>query len=425
VPDTGWAKSGTHMAWGQDFTDKTDALLTMVSPVKLPYGARLQFNHAYAFEEGQELGRPVAYDGSVIEYNRMDGRGWLDAGKLIVAGDTYDPNVPITSSSGNPLAGRHAFAGNSYGYTASQLDLASFASSNVLFRFRVGTDEAVGNIGWVIDDVRLYTCQSSISVLPTQLTFAQQIVGTVSNSQDVSIKNTGTLPFTTRISVTADFRMTNTCPSSLPSGASCVIHVAFVPSAAGPRTGQITIGDGAPSVALAGTGLVAPPESILCYAFNDGYTAMTGPSDAIYISGRPNDRGKACLPDGSATGQCRKWFGRCFGARTGLPVNFSAFDDGYRRATAPTDALFVNGQNSLCIPDGTAAGTCRKWFGQGIASDGRTAACSVFDDGAARRSALVDAIYIPSPLPLGGSACIPDGTSKGTCRRWFGMCELR
>jgi bacillolysin len=160
VPETGWAKSGTRMAWGEGFSSVTDASLEMTSDLIIPANARLQFNHAYAFEQGLDVfGRPTAYDGSVVEYSLDGGTTWSDAGGLIVDGDQYDPNVPLTTTSGNPLGGRRAFAGNSFGYTASQLNLGSLAGRTARFRFRVGTDEAVGDIGWVIDDVQFYSCQ--------------------------------------------------------------------------------------------------------------------------------------------------------------------------------------------------------------------------------------------------------------------------
>jgi Zn-dependent metalloprotease len=154
VPDTGWAKSGTHMAWGEDFETYNDAALEMTKSFTLPARARLQFNHAYAFEADWFS----AYDGGVVEVSEDGGSSWKDAGVLIRAGDRYDPDSPIDSSTGNSLAGRLAFVGSSYGYTASQLDLTPLAGKSVRFRFRVGTDELVGNIGWVIDDVRLYSC---------------------------------------------------------------------------------------------------------------------------------------------------------------------------------------------------------------------------------------------------------------------------
>jgi bacillolysin len=168
VPDSGWAKSGTRMAYGENFNSPTDTVMSMATGVTLPAGAKLQFAHAYAFEQGVE-----AYDGGVIEYSTNGGSSWLDAGSMIVAGDPYDP-TPISSCCSNPLAGRRGFVGNSYGYTASQLNLGTLAGSNVRFRFRIGTDLAVGDLGWVVDDFRLYTCSSSctFSITPTSQAFA-------------------------------------------------------------------------------------------------------------------------------------------------------------------------------------------------------------------------------------------------------------
>ena len=519
VPDTGWAKSGIHSAWGEDFATRTDAVLAMTSPVTVPARGRLQFNHAYAFEA--EPGK--AWDGGVIEYS-LDNGSWTDAGNLIIAGDIYDPNARIESTSDNPLGGRFAFVGDSYGYTASQLNLGQFANRSIRFRFRVGTDRAVGNTGWVIDDVQLYGCQSNqptVTVTPTALSFPPQIIGRASSPQRVTITNTGTVVFPTSISVSPDFRINNGCPSSLAVGASCGIDVQFVPAASGLRTGQLNIGNGAPGVSLTGsgiqpavtvnpaalsfpaqvigtassskkvtitnnlttvftTGISASPEfrinngcplslavgascdidvqfvptasglrtgllyigygvtsvmltgsgvpqqeQVMCYVFDDGYTNMAGPAEAVYISGRSSDKDKACIPDGTANGQCRRWFGRCFGKDSKQPVSFFVFDDGATRASGPTDAIFVNGQNNVCRPDGTGPGTCRKWFGLGSATDGRKATFSVFNDGGTNRSAQSDAVYFPTPLPSAGGACIPDNTAKGTCRRWFGLGELQ
>jgi Zn-dependent metalloprotease len=169
VPDTGWAKSGTRMAWGQGFDVVTDTVLSMKNSIALPAGAKLQFNHAYSFEQ-----LPNTFvDGGVVEYSTNGGGSWIDAGSLIAAGDNYR-TTPIYTGSDNPIEGRRAFAGDSYGYTASQLDLSSLAGSSVRFRFRLGTDTGTGSTGWVVDDVRLYTCTSvqtcTYSISPTSTT---------------------------------------------------------------------------------------------------------------------------------------------------------------------------------------------------------------------------------------------------------------
>jgi hypothetical protein len=156
-------------------------------------------------------------------------------------------------------------------------------------------------------------------------------------------------------------------------------------------------------------------EGIECRVFNDGYTNMTGPSGAVFINGA----NQACIPDGTASGTCRKWFGRCSTVTTNAPLVFNAFNDGYTSLVGTTDAVFINGQQQACIPDGTAAGTCRKWFGRGQTNDGRSVVCTVFDDGNTNRSIGSDAVFInPSR-----QSCIPDGTSQGRCSRWWGLCS--
>lgn len=166
------------------------------------------------------------------------------------------------------------------------------------------------------------------------------------------------------------------------------------------------------------------PEDVQCFVFDDGYTNVEGPSQAIYISGhaRPDERGEACIPDGEF-GRCHKWFGRCTTTKTSQPVYFYVFDDGGKNMSGPSDAIYVPREgNQACVPDGSPSGTCRRWFGQGTLSNRQPVYCSVFDDGGANRSLPSTAIYIPRPIPAAGSACIPDETASGTCRRWFGGC---
>lgn len=142
-----FATSGTQNIWGYDWAALGDSAIAMTSSVGIPAGARLQFNHAYGFES----------DGGVIEYSTDGGGNWLDAGSLISGGATYGGAIP--AAGGNPLAGRSGFVGDSFGYTASQLDLASLAGQNVRFRFRMGTgSSSVDDFGWFIDDVRIYRC---------------------------------------------------------------------------------------------------------------------------------------------------------------------------------------------------------------------------------------------------------------------------
>jgi hypothetical protein len=164
-----------------------------------------------------------------------------------------------------------------------------------------------------------------------------------------------------------------------------------------------------------------PHENIVCFVFDDGYINRRA-ATAIFISGVPQDLGKSCTSDGTARGVCRKWFGQCRTMQTLQPVKFKAFDDGGAKSTSASDAIFVPpSANRVCVPDGTWRGTCRKWFGLGETLDGRKVTCRLFEDGS---TDLVNttAIYFPGPIPTYGAACAPDGTERGICRRWFGEC---
>jgi bacillolysin len=159
---TGFATSGEFHLLGIDQDVVSHGRLIRTAPQVLPAGTRLQFDHAYGFEE--DAGG--FYDGGVVEYRNEAGPGpWLDAGPLFAAGANYDGTLSTTF--GNPIGGRLAFAGDSFGYTASQYNLASLAGQSVRFGFRLGTDSSVEDVGWAIDDVRLYTCG-----VPSDLIFA-------------------------------------------------------------------------------------------------------------------------------------------------------------------------------------------------------------------------------------------------------------
>jgi len=97
------------------------------------------------------------------------------------------------------------------------------------------------------------------SVSPSSLTFSSQAVGTTSSAQLVTLTNSGTATMNiSRLATSGDFGQTNTCGASLPNGANCTITVTFTPTAAGTRTGTLTITDnaaGSPqTVSLSGTG---------------------------------------------------------------------------------------------------------------------------------------------------------------------------
>ena len=101
---------------------------------------------------------------------------------------------------------------------------------------------------------------SSVSLSTRSLLFGNQLVGTLSAAQTVTLANVGTTPLAiSNITWSANFSHTNNCPRSLAPGASCRINVRFAPTTTGVLTGTLTIADSdvtSPQVVtLTGTGV--------------------------------------------------------------------------------------------------------------------------------------------------------------------------
>jgi FtsP/CotA-like multicopper oxidase with cupredoxin domain len=107
---------------------------------------------------------------------------------------------------------------------------------------------------------------SSVSLSTNSLLFGNQLVGTNSARQTITLSNVGasTLPITS-ITVGAPFNFTTNCGTSLLAGRSCSINMRFSPTTAGVSTATVTITDGDPtspqSVSLTGTG-IAPINTV-------------------------------------------------------------------------------------------------------------------------------------------------------------------
>jgi len=99
----------------------------------------------------------------------------------------------------------------------------------------------------------------TVTLTPSNLIFATQLVGTTSPSQAATLTNTGNQPITiSSIVAPAPFSQTNNCPATLPVGGNCLIQVVFTPTDKGTVNGTLSVTDdavGSPqNVALSGTG---------------------------------------------------------------------------------------------------------------------------------------------------------------------------
>ena len=135
-----------------------------------------------------------------------------------------------------------------------------------------------------------------VTLAPTSLTFSATPVGQTSAAQTVVLTNTGNVDLTiTGITMpgvnTGDFAQTNTCgplPATVLAGRNCAFSVTFKPTAEGTRLAFVTIDDDASntpqSIALSGTGVLAPIVGLSPTILAFGSQGATGPSQTVTLA---------------------------------------------------------------------------------------------------------------------------------------------
>ena len=137
---------------------------------------------------------------------------------------------------------------------------------------------------------------SPVVLSPGSLSFGSIKIGVTSGTKTIQITNMQPQPVAlsiTSIQTSGDFSQINTCPiapATLAAGASCPVTVSFAPTAAGTRTGQLLVYDGAvtsPQTAnLTGTGVavlqsiaVSPSTATIAIGQTQQFTATGSYND--------------------------------------------------------------------------------------------------------------------------------------------------
>lgn len=102
------------------------------------------------------------------------------------------------------------------------------------------------------------TTAASVVLTPASLSFGDEMIGSTTTAQDITVSNTGSTAATiTQVSATGNFVVTaNTCGSSLAGQSGCTLSVAFKPVNSGASYGSLTVVDsaGTQTAQLSGTG---------------------------------------------------------------------------------------------------------------------------------------------------------------------------
>jgi hypothetical protein len=146
---------------------------------------------------------------------------------------------------------------------------------------------------WAINPLVFYP-QGVLS--KTSLSFGNQVIGGTSTPQTVTLMNTGSKALskpgiTISGANSRDFAQTNTCGSSLTTGATCTINVTFTPRVSGAESATLRVNDNAvnspQTVALSGTGLA--PAALTPASDNFGSVALDTASNGATFTLRNNE----------------------------------------------------------------------------------------------------------------------------------------
>jgi hypothetical protein len=139
----------------------------------------------------------------------------------------------------------------------------------------------------------------AVTLSPTSLSFSNQMVGTTSPAQPVTLSNLGNAKLTiSSIAIagsnSGDFAVAEvgtTCSTSvaLAAGTSCTINVTFAPTIAGSESASLSVSDSIPgslqTVQLTGTGIVsAPTVSPGSLSFNSQLVGTTSASQPVTVT---------------------------------------------------------------------------------------------------------------------------------------------
>ena len=275
---------------------------------------------------------------------------------------------PVASHAADPALGTTKFSQNCAG-------CHSVASTATVDRGRNSPSmirSAINNVGMMsslsslsttdLEDIAAY-----LGNAPSSLSFAQTTIGQTSATQTVTVRASRTAALANlAASVSGDFaRSGGTCGGSLAASGSCTITVAFTPTAAGSRTGTLSITHSglttAVPIALSGTGAAAaePTISLDASSFAFGNQTVNTTSSAKTLTA--SNTGSAALnfsaitlggsaaADYGATGSCAVGTPVAAGGSCTLSLRFTPSTTGSRGATLTLSSDASNGNATVSL----------------------------------------------------------------------------
>lgn len=143
----------------------------------------LRFYHNYNTEKGG--------DGGFLEISENDGKSWQNVNGKFLRGD-YPGRIQYATF---VLPNTDGFSGNSNGWKDCYLDLSEYVGKDIKMRFRYGSDNFTGGLGWYIDnyeylDLKSYNSEACATASTGEQYCASAMEeGSVIDSKPLSIQN--------------------------------------------------------------------------------------------------------------------------------------------------------------------------------------------------------------------------------------------
>ena len=275
---------------------------------------------------------------------------------------------PAASHAADPVLGSTKFSQNCTAChsVASTATVDRGRNSPSMIRSAINSVGMMGGLSSLsaadLEDISAY-----LGNAPSSLTFAQTTVGQTSATQTVTVKASRTAALSNlAASISGDFaRSGGTCGTTLAASSSCTIAVAFTPTAAGTRSGTLSITHSglttAVPIKLSGTGAAATQPTISLDAgsvsFGNQTVNTTSGAKTVQVSNTGNAAlnfsaitlGGSNAADYSATGGCAVGTPVAAGGSCQLTLRFTPSATGSRSATLTLASDASNGNATVSL----------------------------------------------------------------------------
>ena len=217
---------------------------------------------------------------------------------------TNTGNVPVTISTVTDTTTNFILTGCAQ---SASTTINPGATCNVSVKFAPGSSGALTDTVTITDNTTANphtfalsgtgdADSQTLAITPSSLVFPDQAVATASRTLAITITNSGTFATTfDRVVESGDFQITSTSCATLRPSATCTVNVLFKPTAAGSRTGSITLIDtatGSPqTVNLFGKGLTDTPTATISpdsLAFSTQPVGLLSTSQTVIVTNTGN-----------------------------------------------------------------------------------------------------------------------------------------